>query len=49
MNAMSASLLRAPNFKAIEDPTRKAFVTMCDEVAQYDPEFILKVSNHMSY
>ena len=40
---MSASLLRAPNFKAIKDETRISFVGMCTNIAAIDPEFILKV------
>ena len=40
---MSASLLKAPDFKSIKDQTRISIVDMCEKIAEVDPEFILKV------
>ncbi|XP_067949967.1 telomerase protein component 1-like [Watersipora subatra] len=44
INAMSAALLMSPNFKCVSDKTRTSFVSLCDSIADIDPEFILKVA-----
>ena len=41
---VSASLLRQPDFKAADDPTRLALVSLCQQVARHDAEFILKLA-----
>ena len=43
VNAVSGSLLRAPDFKNKTDPTRMGMVTMATTVSNYEPEFVLKV------
>ena len=43
MNAVSGSLLRAPDFKNKSDATRVGMVAMATRVSEYEPEFVLKV------
>ena len=42
---MSASLIRAPDFKDSKDVVRLDLIASLDEVAYYDSEFILKVGD----
>ncbi|XP_013407026.1 telomerase protein component 1 isoform X1 [Lingula anatina] len=44
VNAVSASLLSAPDFKNPKDSTRLQLMSMAQQLAAYDPEFILKVA-----
>ena len=48
MNAVSASLIRAPDFKQKYDATRMSLIDMAHSVAELEPEFILKVSCTLS-
>lgn len=45
INAVSASLIRAPNFKQRQDPVRQDLTSMAELLAFYDGEFVLKVNN----
>ena len=45
INAVSASLIRAPDFRQKADPVRRDLAQMADSVSLYDPEFVLKVSH----
>jgi telomerase protein component 1 len=44
INTVSSSLLRQPNFKNIDDPTRKIIFNLSQEIIVSDPEFILKLA-----
>ncbi len=44
MNAVSGSLIRAPDFKIKTDLTRADLIAMADHVSCYDAEFVLKVA-----
>ena len=43
INAVCASLIRAPDFKESHDPVRLDLIHVADRVITYDPEFVLKV------
>ena len=43
INAVSGSLIRAPDFKQPKDATRLDLIAMADRVAFYDAEFVMKV------
>ena len=43
INAVSGSLIRAPDFKEADDPFRLDLIAAADIVAGCDAEFILKV------
>ena len=45
INAVSASLIRAPNFKNKDDVVRRQLLHLADRVSDYDSEFILKVAD----
>ena len=48
MNAVSSSLIKAPDFKDRNDVTRKALQRGADAVAFFDGEFVLKVRKGIS-
>lgn len=48
INAVSASLIRAPDFKECHNPVRVDLIRIADRVATYDPEFVLKVCIFMT-
>jgi hypothetical protein len=45
INAISASLIRAPDFKDSTDAALTDFICMADAVCAYDAEFVLKVEH----
>lgn len=44
INVVSSSLLREPNFKNQNDPTRAVIFKFADAIIQTDPEFLLKLA-----
>lgn len=44
LNMVSSSLLKQPNFKDIQDPTRKTLLKIIEPLVDEDPEFILKLA-----
>ncbi|XP_069796907.1 telomerase protein component 1 isoform X3 [Narcine bancroftii] len=44
LEAVCSSLLQGPNFTNPSDPTRQLLLNLCREVAEDDPEFLLKVA-----
>ena len=48
IHAVSASLIRAPDFKDAKNPTRLDLIQMASVVAEYDAEFVLKVCDFIS-
>ena len=44
INKVSSSLLRQPNFKNVDDPTRKTIFNISEVIVSSDPEFILKLA-----
>lgn len=42
---ISLSLIGNPNLEDPKEPKRKRILEMCEKVASFDPQFILKVSN----
>jgi hypothetical protein len=49
VNAVSGSLIQAPNFRSREDPFRSSLIKLADDVAERDPEFVLKVPEHFFF
>ena len=44
INTVSGSLLRQPNFKSANDPTRLTLLKCAESILKADPEFILKLA-----
>jgi predicted RNA-binding protein with RPS1 domain len=44
INLVSSALLRQPNFKNINDPTRQQILSFIVDLSKIDPEFILKLA-----
>ena len=45
INAVSASLIKAPDFKKRDDLVRQHLLHLADKVTTYDSEFVLKVAH----
>ncbi|XP_064601394.1 LOW QUALITY PROTEIN: telomerase protein component 1-like [Liolophura sinensis] len=44
LNAISSSLICSPNFKDVKDESRAQLMALAENIALYDPEFVLKTA-----
>ncbi|XP_068097214.1 telomerase protein component 1 isoform X3 [Hyperolius riggenbachi] len=44
ISAVCCSLVNSPNFSDPSDPTRSDILSMCEDLASLDPEFVLKIA-----